>query len=328
MMLVSCSDSNHILPTPAPKPQVLTNQFAFIRELAATSSVSRMGEARGVPRLRASRRPNSALGLRPWTVTIDQGTDSVVLMNNDGTGEVVVSPQGGWFHGIQLNLYGDKAVLTADVTVNGLTTEQILLATKVGTSSYNITQLTSDPEDHFTPQLSFDGTQVIFTKHNTVIGQDQAYVMSTNGGAETVVPTPDTMDVVTPIFTADGKGMIFEDCTLDSINMVKLDGTGMTVLDNADGNSQDDQPSLSADGKLIAFLHEGDVYTMDLNGQNLKQLTTDGMSADPMFVNNKIVFVSWRDQANGWQIYSMNIDGTAQTRLTNNSNNEWFEDYD
>lgn len=249
-------------------------------------------------------------------------------MNNDGTGEVVVSPQGGWFHGIQLNLYGDKAVLTADVTVNGVTNEQILLATKAGTSTYNITQLTSDAEDHFTPQLSFDGTQVIFTKHNTVIEQDQAYVMSTNGGAETVVPTPDTMDVVTPIFTADGKGMIFEDCSIDSINMVKLDGTGMTVLDNADGSALDDQPSLSADGKLITFLHEGDVYTMDLNGQNQKQLTTDGMSGDPMFVNSKIVFLSARDQAAGWEIYSMNIDGTAQTRLTNNSNNEWFEDYD
>ena len=93
------------------------------------------------------------------------------------------------------------------------------------------------------------------------------------------------------------------------------------------GSVLDDQPFLSADGKLITYVHERDVYTMDLNGQNRK-LTTDQMSADPMFVNQKIVFLSYRDQAMGWEIYSMNIDGSAKTRLTNNSNNEWFEDYD
>ena len=326
MLLVSCSDSRHI--TPVPQQQQLTNQFAFIREAAATGAIARMGEVRGVPRLRPSRPTHKALGLRPWDATIDSGTDSVVLMNNDGTGEMVVSAQGGWFHSIQLNFYGDKAVFTADVTVNGVTNEQVLLATKSGTSTYTTTQLTTDAEDHFTPQLSLDGTKVIFTKHNMAIEHDQAYVMSVNGGAETVVPTPDTTEVVTPVFTADGKGMIFEDCSIDSINMVQLDGTGMKVLDNADGSVLDDQPFLSADGKLITYLHDGDVYTMDLNGQNQKQLTTDQMSADPMFVNQKIVFLSFRDQAMGWEIYSMNIDGSAQTRLTNNSNNEWFEDYD
>lgn len=325
MLLVSCSDSRRIAPVP--QQQQLTNQFAFIREAASTSSVARMGEVRGVPRLRTTRPTPKVLGLRPWDATLDSGTDSVVLMNNDGTGETVVVNQGGWFYSIQLNFYGDKAVFTANVTVNGVTNEQVLLATKSG-SAYTTTQLTTDAEDHFTPQLSLDGTKVIFTKHNSTIEQDQAYVMSVNGGTETVVPTPDTMFVVTPVFTADGKGMIFEDCNIDSINMVQLDGTGMKVLDNADGSVLDDQPFLSADGKLITYLHEGDVYTMDLNGQNQKQLTTDQLSADPMFVNQKIVFLSYRDQAMGWEIYSMNIDGSAQTRLTNNSNNEWFEDYD
>jgi TolB protein len=251
-------------------------------------------------------------------------------MNNDGSGEAVAVNQGGWFYSIQIGLYGNSVAFTSDVTTNTTTDEQVLVASGTGNdySKYTVTQLTSDAEDHYQAQLSADGKKVVFVKYNSTVGQNQAYVVDVAGGSETAIPTPDTVDVYSPTFTPDGKSIVFEDCTLDSIDIVNLDGSGLKVLHNADGLLLDDTPSVSPDGKLITFLSESDVYVMDIGGQNVKQLTTDGESDDPMFVNNKIVFLSYRDNVGSSEIYSMNIDGTNQKRLTNNTVWDWFQDYD
>jgi Tol biopolymer transport system component len=44
-----------------------------------------------------------------------------------------------------------------------------------------------------------------------------------------------------------------------------------------------------------------------------------------MFIKDKIVFVSARDNLNSSEVYSMNADGTNQKRLTNNSVSEYFD---
>ena len=322
LTLLNCGSDS----TPPP-PATFSNQFAFIREAGGTG-LTHVGEAKGVPRLRQHRLTPRGLGRQPWANDIDSGTDSVILMNNDGTGETVVADQAGWFYSIQMAVDGKSGVFTSDVTVDGFTYEQIFLAQAMSQSTFTVTQLTADAEHHSVPQLSPDGSKIVFTKYDPEIEQEQAYVMSVSGGAETLIPTPSTMDVLNPTFTPDGTGIIFEDCTIDSINQVKLDGTGMVVLNNADGTYLDDLPSASADGKYITFIQDGNVMRMDINGQNVTQLTTDGEDWDAMFVNNKIVFLSWRDQVTGAEIYSMNIDGSNQTRLTNNNLYEWFNDFD
>jgi TolB protein len=321
MALVNCGNEHH---------SILTNQFAFIREASGSGLIANTREVKGVRRLHQQRMTQRGVGLRPWAVEIDPGTDSVVIMNNDGSGEVVAVNQGGWFYSIQVGIYGNKVSLTADITTNGTTNEQVLMASGSGNdyTNYTVTQLTSDAEDHYQAQLSADGKKMVFIKYNSTAGTDQAYVVSTSGGAETAIPTPDNVEVVSPTFTPDGKSIVFEDCNLDSIDIVNLDGTDFKVLHNADGTVQDDTPGVSPDGKLITFLSEFDVYTMDMNGGSVKQLTTDGLSDDPMFVNNKIVFLSYRDNMGSSEIYSMSTDGSNQKRLTNNSFWEWFQDYD
>jgi Tol biopolymer transport system component len=322
LSLLNCGNDTHTLA-----PSSLSNQFAFIRELSGTGPVH-VREAKGVQRLRRHRLTQRGVGLQPWANDIDPGTDSVVLMNNDGTGETVVADQAGWFYSIQLSLDGKSGVFTSDVTTDGVTYEQIFIAQAMSQSTFTVTQITTDAEHHHVPQLSPDGTKIVFSKYDSEVGQEQAYFMSVSGGAETRIPTPANMDVLSPTFTPDGKGIIFEDCTIDSINRVNLDGTGMVVLNNADGNYLDDLPSASADGKYITFIQDGDVLRMDINGQNVIPLTTDGENWDAMFVNNKIVFLSYRDNVTGAEIYSMNIDGSNQKRLTNNNLYEWFNDFD
>ena len=327
MVLLNCGNDSHPA-APTPPGSSLTNQFAFIREIGGSAPIQAR-EVKGAPRTHEQRFMPHGVGLQPWANDIDPGSDSVVLMNNDGTGgETIVVDQGGWFGSIQLTPDGKNAAFTAVVTADG-TYWQVFLAKKTGNTTYTITQLTTDAEHHYQPQLSADGKKVVFVKYNSTIGMNQAYVMSVSGGSETLIPTPDTMDVISPTFTPDGKSIVFEDCKYDTIDIVNLDGSGSNVLNYPDehGRMLDDLPSVSPDGKLVTFLSDGDVYVMDINGQNVQQLTTDGMSHDPMFVNKKIVFLSWRDGMS-YDVYSMDVNGSNQKRLTNNSVMEWFQDYD
>ena len=60
-----------------------------------------------------------------------------------------------------------------------------------------------------------------------------------------------------------------------------------------------------------------EIFIANIDGTNVRQLTTDGASRDPLFVNDKIVFVSHRDGAGG-RMYAMSPDGSNQKNLTPN----------
>ncbi len=74
------------------------------------------------------------------------------------------------------------------------------------------------------------------------------------------------------------------------------------------------------DGKVIVFERrinkKTDVYSMDINGNNLKKLTEKGNNFYPRISPNssKIAFVSDRDGND--EVYIMNIDGSMETRIT------------
>lgn len=327
IVLVNCGDDSHPLTT--------TNQFAFIREAGAGAAAlhAQAREIKGARRLHQHRMTQGGGGLHPWAVEIDPGTDSIIVMNNDGSGgETVAVNQGGWFYSIHVATNGKNVAFTSEITTSGSTYQQVLVATGSGNNydNYTVTQLTSDAEDHHQAQVSADGSKVVFAKYDSVSGMDKAFVVPASGGAETVVPTPDTMDVYSPTFTPDGKSIVFEDCMLETINIVNLDGTGMKVLNDPASSdaSLDDVPSVSPDGKLVTFLQDNNVFVMDITGQNVKQLTTDGMNDDPMFVNNRIVYLSMVDNVGSTEVYSMKPDGTDQKRLTNNTAWEEFQYYD
>lgn len=88
----------------------------------------------------------------------------------------------------------------------------------------------------------------------------------------------------------------------------------------------DYEPQLSRNKRLIAFVSDrnstdtikiSNIYTMSLNGSNLRRITTTrGEDRMPSFSpdGTKIVFVSTRD--GNPEIYVMNSDGTNPVRLT------------
>ncbi|HKS75360.1 MAG TPA: hypothetical protein VJQ82_19285 [Terriglobales bacterium] len=312
--VVGCGDSKRPLPQQ-------TSQFAFIREAASGAPAQAAAlphqlnawshHYRGQKALKAHR----GRGMVPFATDIDPGTDSVVLMKVDGT-ENVIANQAGYFYSVQLSAGGKKGVFSAD----SLGYTQVFKVDLSNLSNPVVNQLTTDPEDHGWPQLSPDGSQVIFMKW---VGEIvQTAIMSSSGGVETVLSTPAHWTLA-PNFTPGGN-IIFGDDYTGIVMMMKSDGTGMHALTAPDATSWDSFPSTSADGKTIVFNRNGDIFTQLMDGTGLRQLTTDSLSWDAMFVANKIIFVSYQDGVGSGEIYSMNPDGTSRTRLTNNSVDEYF----
>lgn len=319
-----CGDSTHKF---AP-----TSQLAFVRTASGGGMAVAMRHSieMGGPRAQAMARKSVGAGLKPYLIA--SGSDSIVLMNNDGTGEAVVTDQGGTFYAVQLSLDGKKGVgIAEDENYN----QQVFIADMSNLSNSNPLQLTTDSEDHYVPQISPDNKTVIFVKYDSD-GNERAYTVPASGGAETLIPTPASVGVWTPSYTPDGKNIVFEEEVNDTINIMNTDGTGIKVLTNADGAYLDEYPSVSPDGKTVVFSRYGgelageEIFKANIDGTGLKQLTTTGTTGDswdPQFVNNKIVFVLESYATHTGDIYNMNFDGTGVKDISNNAADEFFEYY-
>lgn len=75
-------------------------------------------------------------------------------------------------------------------------------------------------------------------------------------------------------------------------------------------------------GKFVVTI-DYQIFVMDADGNNRKQLTDIGANAIPTWSpdGRKIAFISNRD--GNQEIYVMDADGSNQTRLTNTEDNEW-----
>jgi dipeptidyl aminopeptidase/acylaminoacyl peptidase len=77
----------------------------------------------------------------------------------------------------------------------------------------------------------------------------------------------------------------------------------------------------------IAYIHEGDIYLLDLATGDAKQLTNDGTNRDPTWMPDGewLAFASNRE--GNYNIYMMLDDGSQLTRLTNDPRDERFPSY-
>ncbi|GEM_PF-3151643 len=314
---VGCGDSSHSL---APTSNVL-----FVRQLGSPG-VANLARGHEMRRLQSRLVvPPAPLGARP--LVLAAGDQTVVMMKNDGSNQKVLTSQGetGTFEAVQLSLDGKMAVGSALDDQGYL---QIFVVNMANLNNLQPTQLTSDPEHHYVPQLSPDKKTVIFVKENTTTYMPQAFTIKVSGGAETAISTPSGTSVNFPSYTPDGNKIVFEEEENDTISIMNLDGTGIKNL--TDGTYFDEFPSVTADGKTIVFSRYGkdtemageEIFSMNIDGSGLKQLTSSGAqkdSWDPIVVNDKILYIFGYGN-----VYGMNLDGTNQKNLTNSSNVEFF----
>ena len=114
-------------------------------------------------------------------------------------------------------------------------------------------------------------------------------------------------------FAVDAFGCEVRGGCSSSIATMNADGTGIQFLTGGE------DPAWSPNGAKIAFVNNGDIYTMNTDGSQMINVSNNVASdANPNWSpdSTKIAFASNRDGND--EIYSMDADGTNQTRLTTN----------
>ena len=244
----------------------------------------------------------------------------VYSMNPDGTGVTRLTYATGFDGHASLSPDGKRIVFDSQ---RDDPRGEIYVMNADGTG---VTRLTYSQGIDLSPAWSKDGKRIAFASSRDAADpgtQDfDIYVMNADGTAATRLAAPGADEL--PSWSADGKQIAFTSDRAKAgafdVYTMNADGTQVTRITYFEA----DEPmvvSWSPGGKQLAFSTR-QVFVSNTHGTQLTQLTSappvDADFAPAWSVDAKqIAFVRRRDGK--YEIYTMNVDGTAVTRLTNNS---------
>ena len=159
----------------------------------------------------------------------------------------------------------------------------------------NITMLTSAGENA-EAYFSFDGNKLVYQATFDSMECDQIFTMNIDGSERKLISTGKGRTTCS-FYYPDGKKILYASTHLHDSNCPP--------------------PPDRSKGYVWKLYDSFDIFVVDINGSNLKQLTnTPGYDAEATISpkGDKIVFTSLRN--GDPEIYTMNLDGTEQTRLT------------
>jgi TolB protein len=193
-----------------------------------------------------------------------------------------------------------------------------------GTGEIKIPRTTTS--DH-SPGWSSDGTQLVY--QSQVHGDYDIYKMDGDGSAVRELTFTRAFDG-DPSWSGDGRTIAYESTRNGGVDVFTIQSDGSYETRLTTDPAFDGDPAVSPDGQRIAFTSERDgnkeIYVMNADGSDQTRLTNDGgkvvnTSVDQVDENavwspdgKRIAFDATRDGQ--FEIYSMNADGSDQTRLT------------
>lgn len=156
-----------------------------------------------------------------------------------------------------------------------------------------LVNLTNHPADDTEPVWSPDGTHIAFVsnRENESEGGLNIYVMRADGSD--VARITNQNDSRYPDWSPSGNRIAFS--SQGDIFIVDASGEHETNLTNSP--EEDSQPKISPDGQQIAWLKGGEnnrqLFVMDLDGQNARQLTFEGPIFGIAWSVDGRIFANW-----------------------------------
>ena len=150
--------------------------------------------------------------------------------------------------------------------------------------SGGLTQLTNAPSIETAPSFSPDGRQIVFESDRT--GVPQIYVMPAGGGEGTRVSGGEGR-YGTPVWSPRGDLIAFtkQNAGRFHIGVMRTDGSEERLLT---ASFLDEGPTWAPNGRVLMFTRETageggqtSIWSVDITGRNLKQVSTEGPASDP-----------------------------------------------
>ncbi len=310
-----CGGSSSVTPT-------ASSRFAFVRWNGSGGMTFGYGSCAGYEP-----------GILPGPI------DVYTMLNNGAPGsEQKMTSETAMIYEAQLSRDGNKGVFTAWTCSDSPWSVAQVFAVDMANPN-NPVQLTNGDTTAERAQISPDGSKVLYRTPTTIDGylMYELWVLSSSGGTPNKVSLPQDFSPDQAAFGSSTQLVVAGWNRSDRVYKMysaNIDGSGLVQLISTPNFVSD--PSVSPDSSKIVFVRSnetnGNFYTMDIwimdsNGQNVKRLTNNGISYDPMFVNDKIVFIGDVDNDRGTEVYSMNFDGSGITQLTNTEKLDFFSAY-
>jgi len=256
------------------------------------------------------------------------GFNQLCIINADGSGQRILTST-AFSDDFFASISPDGAsVLFASDRAGRYQIYELVLETE------QLIQLTDFEDMHaYAPDVSPDGNQIVFyarasgsypSSHNVWVmnrdGSDAHSITNRSGGAWDPVWSPDGAYI---LFASESGGT-------PQLYIVAADGSDPTRVTNLNGirGRNDWSPDGVTLTTYIGTAWDRDIYTFDLAGENLRQLTDGFNNLAPSFSpdGNWITFMSYRDHPRedlGCEIYIMRVDGADPRRLTDNDICDW-----
>jgi TolB protein len=306
--ILSCN-----LPSGAPSPN--SDLYATLQASTPGAGITPGSVPLGIP---ASTEPTGRI-VMTCQISKEISKEQICMVNADGSGYRRLTNEDDVRHYYSsLAPDGQSVVYSA---YNGETDRHDIYELNLAANS--VSALTFAFGDLNAPDISPDGTTIVFTRFDTDPEKPTTWLMARDGTDLRQVTDVRAWD---PSWSPDGSSILFASDVGDTSQLfiVNVDGTGLRQVGNfSDLRGRSDW---SIQNLIVTYSGEPwerEIYIMNPDGSGQQQISpAGGNSQGPSFSPDGqwVAFTAYFDryEVHGCEIYIMRVDGTDLRRLTDN----------